>query len=189
MSSQCYINEDFDEEVKRARKAIDSLKDVIEVLKRELEYRTANGEDVDTEELDCYEEAIKRLVWREYEANDLLMKEGSGEVPAEWYDQNEEQPNKNHLEELEKRIMQLEILKEEIEAHHARFSSGEVDKCEMGLLTNRALVIQDEMRCIDGRISDIFTDIPDDDPKKAALLKKYEDFWTDYKHKLKLEVD
>jgi len=76
----------------------------------------------------------------------------------------------------------------EIETHHTRFRSGEADKCEMGLLTNRALVVQDEMKSIDSKISELFKDIPDD-PRKAELLKKYEDFWAAYRHKLKLEAD
>ena len=46
MSSHCYINEDFEAEVKRTQKAIDNLKDVIEVLKGEIESRKASGEDV-----------------------------------------------------------------------------------------------------------------------------------------------
>ena len=43
MSSLCYINKDFEAEVKRTRRAIESLKDIIEVLKYEVENRMANG--------------------------------------------------------------------------------------------------------------------------------------------------
>jgi hypothetical protein len=42
------------------------------------------------------------------------------------------------------------------------------------------------MRCIDNRISDLLNYIPDDDPKKADLLKKYNDFWAVYITKLKI---
>lgn len=189
MSSHCYINEDFEAEVKRTRKAIGSLKDVIEVLKGEIESRKASGEDVDTEELECYEEAMKNLVWREFEANDFLMKEISGKVSEEWYNRGKEQSNLNRAEEIEKRIMQLEILNAEIEAHHTRFYSGEADECERNLLTNRSLVIQDEMRYIDNRISELFNEIPEDDPKRAEFLKNYENFWAAYRQKLKLKVD
>jgi hypothetical protein len=59
----------------------------------------------------------------------------------------------------------------EIETYHTRFRSGEADKCKMGLLTNHALVIQDEMKSIDSKISELFKDITDD-PRKAELLKK-----------------
>jgi hypothetical protein len=188
MSLLCYINKDFEAEVKRTRKAIDSLKDIIEVLKSEVDNRIANGEDVNTEELDCYEEAMKNLVWREFAANDFLIKEKPGKALEDWHNREKEQPEQNQLQELEKRIVQLEILNSEIEAHHVQFCSGKVDKCEMNLLTNRALVIQDEMKNIDRRISELFNDISDDDPKKAELLIKYEDFWAAYRHKLKLEA-
>jgi hypothetical protein len=125
MSSLCYINKDFEAEVIRTRRAIDSLKDIIEVLKFEVDYRIDNGEDVDTEELDCYEEAMKSLVWREFVANDFMSKEKTGQSLEDWCDRDIEQPEQNQLEEVEKRILQLEILNAEIEAHHARFSSGE----------------------------------------------------------------
>lgn len=189
MSSLCYINKDFEAEVIRARKAIDSLKDIIEVLKYEVDSRIANGEDVDTEELDCYEEVMKNLVWREFAANDFLIKEKSGKSLENWYNRDKEQPEQNQLEEVEKRIVQLEILNAEIEAHHARFCSGAVGKYETNLLTNRALVIQAEMKSIDSRISELFDAILDDDPRKAELLKKYDAFWAAYRHKLKLEAD
>jgi hypothetical protein len=188
MSSLCYINKDFEAEVKRTRKAIDSLKDIIEVLKYEVDNRITNGEDVDTEELDCYEEAMKNLVWREFAANDFLIKEKSGKALGNWYYREKEQSEQNQLQELEKRIVQLEILNAEIEAHHAQFCSGKVDKCGMNLLTNRALVIQDEMKNIDIKISELFNSISDEDPKKAELLMKDEDFWAAYRHKLKLEA-
>ena len=188
MSSLCYINKDFEAEVKRTRRAIESLKDIIEVLKYEVENRIANGEGVDTEELDCYEEAMKNLVWREFAANDFQIKEKSGRSLEDWYNRDKEQPEQNQLEEVEKRIVQLEILNAEVEAHHARFCNGEAGKCEMNLLTNRALVIQDEMKYIDKRISELFNDISDDDPRKTEFLKKYEDFWAAYRHKIKLEV-
>jgi hypothetical protein len=188
MSSLCYINKDFEAEVKRTGKAIDSLKDVIEVLKNEVENRKASGEDVDTEELECYEEAMKNLVWREYAANDLLIKERSEKALEEGY-HGKEQPDQSHLEEVEKRILQLEILNAEIDTHHTRFRSGEADRYEMNLLTNRALVIQDEMKSIDSRISELLKEIPDDDSRKAELLKRYDDFWVAYRQKLKLETD
>ena len=187
MSSLCYIHKDFEAEVKRTRKAIDSLKDIIEVLKYEVDYRIANGENTDTEELDCYEEAMKNLVWREFAANYFLIKEKSGRS-LDWYNRDKEQPEQNQLEEVEKRIVQLEILNAEIEAHHARFCSGVVGKPEINLLTNRALIIQDEMKSIDRRISELFNDISDDHPRKAEFLKKYEGFWAAYRHKLKLEA-
>jgi hypothetical protein len=177
MSSLCYINKDFEAEVIRTRKAIDSLKDIIEVLKFEVDNRIANGEDVETEELDCYEEAMKILVWREFAANDFLSKEKSGQSLEDWCNQEIEQPERNQLEEVEKRILQLEILNAEIETHHARFRSGEAGNYEMDLLTNRALVIQDEMKSIDSRVSELFDFISDDDPGKTELLKKYEAFW------------
>jgi len=82
----------------------------------------------------------------------------------------------------------LEILNAEIEAHHARFCSGNVGKSEINLLTNRALIIQDEMKSIDGRISELFNAISDDEPRKAEFIKKYEDFWAAYRHKLKFEA-
>ena len=188
MSSLCYINKDFEAEVKRTRKAIDSLKDIIEVLKYEVDNRIASGEDVDTEELDCYEETMKNLVWREFAANDFLIKEKSGKSLEDWYNRDKAQPEQNQLEEVEKRIVQLEILNAEIEAHHARFCSGVVGKSEMDLLTNRALMIQDEIKSIDGRISELFNEISDDDPRKADFLKKYEDFWAAYRYKLKIEA-
>jgi hypothetical protein len=188
MSSLCYINKDFEAEVKRTRKAIDSLKDIIEVLKYEVDNRIANGEDVDTEELDCYEESMKNLVWHEFEANDFLIKEKSGKSLEDWYNRDKAQPEQNQLEEVEKRIVQLEILNAEIGAHHARFCSSEVGKSEMDLLTNRALMIQDEIKSIDGRISELFNEISDDDPRKADFLKKYEDFWAAYRYKLKIEA-
>lgn len=186
MSSLCYINKDFEAEVVRTRKAIDSLKDIIEVLKFEVENRIDNGEDVDTEELDCYEEAMKSLVWREFVSNDFLSKEKSGQSLEDWCDRSIEQPVQNHLEEIEKRILQLEILNAEIEAHHTRFRSGEAGKYEMDLLTRRALLIQDEMKNIDNRITELFDFISDDDLRKNELFKKYEAFWGAYKHKLKL---
>lgn len=186
MSSLCYINKDFEAEVIRTRRAIDSLKDIIEVLKFEVDYRIDNGEDVDTEELDCYEEAMKSLVWREFVANDFMSKEKTGQSLEDWCDRDIEQPEQNQLEEVEKRMLQLEILNAEIEAHHARFSSGEAGKCEMDLLTNRALVIQDEIKSIDIRITELFDFISDDDPRKNELFKKYEAFWEAYRHKLKL---
>ena len=188
MSSLCYINKDFEAEVKRTRKAIDSLKDIIEVLKYEVDNRIANGEDVDTEELDCYEDAMENLVWREFAANDFLVKEKSGKSLGDWHNREKEQPEQDQLEEVEKRIIQLKILNEEIEAHHARFCSGEASKHETNLLTKRALIIQDEMKSIDSRISELFNDISDNDPRKAGVLKKYEDFWAAYRHKLKLEA-
>jgi hypothetical protein len=188
MSSLCYINKDFEAEVKRTGKAIDSLKDVIEVLKYEVESRKASGEDADTEELECYEEAMKNLVWREYAANDLLMKERSEKAQEEGYSQGKEQPDQSHLEEVEKRILQLEILNAEIDTHHTRFRSGEADRYEMSLLKNRALVIQDERKSIDSRISELLNEISDDDSSKAELLKKYDDFWAAYRQKLKLET-
>lgn len=188
MSSLCYISKDFEAEVKRTRKAIDSLKDIIEVLKYEVDNRIDNGEDVDTEELDCYEEAMKNLVWREFAANDLLIKEESGKSQEDWYNRDKEQTEQNQLEEVEKRIVQLEILNAEIEVHHARFCSGKAGKYETNLLTNRALVVQDEMKSIDSRIYKLFNDISDDEPRKAELLKRYDDFWAAYKHKLKLET-
>ncbi len=188
MSSLCYINKDFEAEVKRTRKAIDSLKDIIEVLRYEIDNRITNGEDFDTEELDSYEEAMKNLVWREFAANNLLIKEKSDKSQEDWYNQDKEQAEQNQLEEVEKRIIQLEILNAEIEAHHARFCSGKAGKHETSLLTNRALVIQDEMKSIDSRISELFNNIADDEPRKAEYLKKYEDFWAAYRHKLKLET-
>jgi hypothetical protein len=159
----------FESEVKRTRKAIESLKDIIEVLEYEVDKRIANGEDVDSEELDSYEAAMKNLVWREFAANDFLIKEKSGRSLEDWYNRDKEQPEQNQFEEVEKRIIQLEILNAEVEAHHARFCSGEVGKSELNLLTNRALVIQDEMKSIDGRISELFNDISDDHPRKAEF--------------------
>ena len=47
---------------------------------------------------------MKNLVWREFEANDFLMKEISGKVSAEWYNQGKEQSSLNRAEEIQKRI-------------------------------------------------------------------------------------
>ena len=188
MSSLCYINKDFEAEVRRARKAIDNLKEVIEVLKYEVDNRLANDEDVDTEELDSYEDAMKNLVWREFAANDFLNKERSDKPQEDCYSRDKEQAEQNQVEEVEKRIMQLEILNAEIEVHHARFCSGEAGKNETSLLTNRALIIQTEMKNIDNRISKLLEDILYEDPRKAEFIKRYENFWAAYRHKLKLEV-
>jgi hypothetical protein len=46
----------------------------------------------------------------QYAANDLLMKEGPVKALEEWYDRSKEQSDQSHLEEVEKRIVQLEIL-------------------------------------------------------------------------------
>jgi len=45
------------------------------------------------------------------------------------------------------------------------------------------------MRYIDNRISELFNEIPEDDPKRAEFLKNYENFWAAYRQKLKLKVD
>ncbi len=36
--------------------------------------------------------------------------------------------------------------------------------------------------------TELFNDISDDEPRKAEFLKKYEDFWAAYRHKLKFEA-